>query len=71
MKVRDGDLESIKNNISGDGERLAEMLRTWRDSKCSSYTWRNIINVLEAPAINLRKAAEDICSVLLEGRPLY
>ena len=47
------------------------MLRTWRDSCCSPYTWHTIIDVLEARAINLKKAAEDIRSSLLEGGDLY
>ena len=71
LGVRDGGLISIRNNIHDDGERLAEMLRIWRDSSCSPFTWHNIINVLEAPAIDLKRAAEDICSRLSKGGNLY
>ena len=71
LRVRHGDLKSIQNNTPDDDERLAEMLRTWKDSCCSPYTWRNIINVLKARAVNLQRAAEDIHSSLLEGGDLY
>ena len=64
LRVRHGDLTSIGNNKPDDSERLAEMLRTWRGSQCSPYTWRNIIDVLEAPAINLNRAADNIRSKL-------
>ena len=47
------------------------MLRIWKDSCCSPVTWRNIIDVLEAPAIGLKKAADDIRSRLSEGGILY
>ena len=73
LGVRDGGLKSIKHNITlnDDGERLAEMLQIWRDSSCSPFTWHNIINVLEAPAIDLNRAAEDIRSRLSKGGNLY
>ena len=72
LGVRDGGLISIRNNIHvhDDGERLVEMLRIWRDSSCSPFTW-HIINVLEAPAIDLKRAAEGIHSRLSKGGNLY
>ena len=70
LGVRNGDLISIRNNIHDDGERLADMLQKWRDSH-SPFTWRNIINVLEAPAIDLKRAADDIRSRLSKGGNLY
>ena len=67
-----GDLESIRHDIGlDDGKRLAAMLRKWRDSKCSPFTWYSIINVLKAPAIDLRCAADNICSKLSVGGELY
>ena len=71
LEVRDGDLSSIECNKSDDGEKLAAVLRKWKESCCSPYTWRNICNVLKAPAINLIKPAEDICKSLSEGGDLY
>ena len=72
LRVGGGDLESIRRDIGlDDGERLAKMLRIWRDSSCSPFTWRNIINVLEAPAIDLKRAADDIRSRLSKGGNLY
>ena len=64
LRVRHGDLTSIGNNKPDDSERLAEMLRRWKDSQCSPCTWRNIIDVLEAPAIDLNRAADKIRSKL-------
>ena len=70
--MQDGDLTSIKKNILlDDDERLAEMLRTWRESCCSPYTWHTIINVLEARTINLKRAAKVIHSRLSEGGDMY
>ena len=72
LRVGDGDLESIRRGIGlDDGERLAKMLHKWRDSSCSPFTWRNIINVLEAPDIDLKRAADDICSRLSKDSNLY
>ena len=72
LRVGDGDLESIRRDIGlDDGERLAKMLRIWRGSKRSPFTWRNISNVLEAPAIDLKRVADDICSRLSKDGNLY
>ena len=72
LGVGDGNLESTRRDIRlDDGERLAEMLWIWRDSSCSPFTWHNIVNVLEAPAIDLKRAAEDIRSRLSKGGNLY
>ena len=72
LRVGDGDLQSIRRDTGlDDGERLAEMLRKWRDSKCSTFTWQNIINVLETPAIDLKRAADNIRSKLSVGGELY
>ena len=71
LRVPDGDLESIEHQTIDDGDRLAKMLRKWKNSSCSPRTWRNLIKVIEAPAVNLKRAAEDIRSRLSEGGDLY
>ena len=72
LEVRDGELTSIEQNSTLDnGDRLAKMLRIWKNSCCSPCTWRNIIDVLEAEAIDLKRAAEDIRSRLSESGDLY
>ena len=68
LRVGDGDLQSIRRDTGlDDGDRLAAMLRKWRDSKCSPFTWQNIIDVLETPAIDLKRAADNIRSKLSVG----
>ena len=66
LRVRNGELESLQRSNKPDKEKLAEVLQLWYDSCSSPYTWRNIITVLESSDVNLKKAVEEICSMLSE-----
>ena len=66
LKIPDGSLDTTEHNHRLAGDALQEVFTKWRRSRCSPYSWRNVLDVLDSDVIDHKRLANEIRQ-MLEG----
>lgn len=59
LNVKEGFLEGLRESYGrSDSEKLARILQSWIDTRCSDVSWNHIKEVLEGPIMGMQGIAK-------------
>lgn len=60
LRVPENELDGLVDAAGSNNSKLSKVIRLWRDTESSPFTWEALISAIEGPLVNNKRKAGEI-----------